>query len=214
MSRKLPTVTSIAILTVLVSSRPALSQCSFDVPQKASTMKQVLVRAYTECSAPNTVTVTGVPACSPPAPPSSFLFGPTGGCKLQVKSTVEIPCPNGAAVGCLNLTYRAKCQDVTDSGGMSISGSGWGLYGTLRLTQDDRSAGDVTVVDLPFAFSFEPASNGNLKLKSDIVTTHCPNFFTDCSYAFSPCANVELIDHRVVAPGGFTFATPGVSGQP
>lgn len=102
-----PTIPTLSGLCVLASSllllslpRASHSQCAFDAPAKAKSIKSSLVRAQYSCPMvspgpqyPNTSTMAGVAACAPPFPSSLYEFDDEkGSCAIRISQSVETPC--------------------------------------------------------------------------------------------------------------------------
>ena len=197
----------------------ASAQCAFNSAPKAKKLKLDMVRAFGECTTSNATTAAGVPACVPPTPLSPFKFGSKGSCRFQTTSRPEIPCSDGSGEDCFNLIFQAKCKDILEVGGDPInsvegvgSGAGWTLSGTLRMTTDDASAGDVVIIDLPFGVQFPASTKGKLKQRIR-MTDLCISNALPCPYRVSPCSSIEIMKPKIFDPQGGEFATPGSSAR-
>ena len=169
----------------------AYAQCSFDGPAKAKGLKADLVRAYAACpgvtfAAPNTATMAGVPGCTPPTPLSEFLFDDRKGrCSIKWRQKIERPCSTGTGVDCSNLSIDVTCRGVTDAGGDPIESGVWSLHVVRRSTLADASAGDLTVIDFPAQFFFDPPGRGKISLRVDYECGSRPQISSStCSWRF------------------------------
>jgi len=209
-------------LVALTLPGVAQAQCAFDTAAKAKGGKFSLVRSYAACPsttflAPNTSTQTSTPACTPPFAHSTYDFNADRGqCTLKVKHKLESPCPDGSGVDCTNWMASVKCSGINDpGGGTPIEGSGWALAVTARVTWDDHSNGDMTLIDFPAQWAFPPASGGKLKVK--IETASCGDFLF-CPLFGPPlvpaCSTFQILSAGIHDPTGKLFATLGTSSGP
>ena len=211
---------SVLIALQLAVPPVAQAQCSFNAPRKAAQVRSDMIRSYAACpgitfAAPNTATGSGVPACTSPVPLSSFQFGSKGACKLQLRAKREEPCSNPFFTNCQVSSVKLSCKDIRDSNGDLIqadfAGLGWTLRFALRVTSEDHTSGDLTVVDFP-AFVVLPAgSKGKLKFSGSIGNDFyiCNPPF--CPFPLSGCTSFQILSASLVDPSDDIFATLGSS---
>ncbi len=213
------------LLAVVVVSLPVSvsAQCDFDAPGKARGLKSDMVRAFVPCGtgvtfpSPNTAGSSGTPGCTPPTAYSDFVFASNGRCSLKMNHKLESPCGTGTPGDCSILTVTAKCSGIMQADGVTpISGPGWALNIIQRVTRsDDGVAADRTVIDATMQFTFEAASKGKLRLKSDshdyfLGFISCFAGFSGCP-DFRACTSIESISAKILDPSGAVFATLGSS---
>mgnify|MGYP003573323545 CR=1 FL=1 len=216
MRKTLFTVAAVGMVAFFTAST-ASAQCSFDSPGKAKGLKSDMVRAYAPCGsgvtfpAPNTSTgVSGTPACTTPTPYSDNLFSDKGKCSVKASAKLEAPCSGGAYPECSNVKIQAKCAGITTNDTVSgIVGPGWKLNTLTRATFDDRTNGDMTVIDFPVQFDFDPADKGKLKLKSDTNTALF--LLLGAGNELPGCTQLDLLSMKIVDDDNDIFATMGVS---
>jgi len=197
--------------TALVSvtlATTSMAQCVFDAPLKAKTIKAALVRAYAECTSPDT-NYAGVDACSAPSALSPFEFGPSGSCSAKIAVTLETDCPSGAPVPCQDLTVKVTCKNIMQAGGVLPVDGGpeWALKATARTTLADPLSSDMTTVDEAAVFLSLAPVNGTIRWKYK----RSENCFPFCSLMAPGCTSVELSDVVIADPNGDTFAILGLS---
>jgi hypothetical protein len=155
--------------------------------------------------------MAGVPGCTPPFVLSPYGFGLKGACSVQFRGNFEDPCSNGFGVPCSNPSLVAKCTGIEDPiTGEPTESAGWALNLVLRLTTDDPSGGDMTVVDVPAQFAFDSASLGKLKLKAvmnDLFSIDC---FGAC---IAGCTSYQILRVAIADPDGSIFAVMGSSSR-
>jgi hypothetical protein len=205
-------------LGMLVAPVRARAQCAFDAPVKAAGFKSSMVRAYAGCPSitfpgSNTSTMAGVPGCAPPFALSDYQFADEkSGCSIQLSHNLKDPCPSGDAVECADIRVKAKCTGVLESDGLTpASGPGWVLNLSTRITWDDQTRGDMTVIDSPAQFSFSEASGGTLKLDFSIYDLLCLLFF-GCP-SFPACLQNHVLSASILDPDGNVFAVLGSSSR-
>ena len=204
--------TGIALLG-LATAGPAMAQCAFNDAGKAKGVKVSFVRHYSACPgvtfvAPNSSTMAGVPACTVPTPTSTFRFSAKGGCSVSTGQKLESPCKTGTGIDCSNVSIKGKCGGITESDGVTPISSGvWSLGAVARLTINDNSSGDMTLIDFPVQFAFNPPNKGKLGLKSD-TNTLLNNLFGPGS-ELPGCSSVELVSMSIQDPSGNIFAKVG-----
>ena len=209
----IPVVGSILFL----SAGLAAAQCAFDAPTKAKGIKTSMVRAYAGCPgitfpSPNTSTMTGVPGCAPPFALSPFEFGPDGSCSLKSSQSIESPCPIAPLSGCAMLQITARCTDIRDPGGATqTTAPGWAINLVLRITEEDPSSGDLTVIDVPLQVSFPQARNGRMRLNR--LLPECLLHVFPCGVEWGACTSLQLLYAAVADPDGNIFAVVGSSSR-
>jgi hypothetical protein len=133
-----------AVAAVALTCGVALA--THDVPAKAKSISSELVRAYDDCTAPDTGTIAfPVPACNTVTPLDGICsFGAKGAGKFKAQSTGKGDVKFSWSIGGLD----PGCEGHTLCPAMSI-----------RTTIDDCPSGDCTTIDLP-DFPFAGASPG------------------------------------------------------
>jgi len=159
--------------------------------------------------------MSGIPACtgvfaSSPTP-SSFSFGNKGRCSLKTSAKLESPCSTGSGIDCSNLTFVAKCSDLIGLDGLTpISAGAWSLNMVMRMTTNDPSGGDMTIIDFPMQAAFNQPARGKIRLRLD--TNRLLNFLLAFGNEALPgCTAIELLSAAVADPQGDVFAVMGSS---
>ena len=183
--------------------------CGIDLPQKTKSMKGSLVRAFEGCPipdfpVPNSQTADGVPSCSPPLASSANRFDEkSGGCTVSLTQKLGNCNPV-----CAPLTVGLKCKGVLLGNGTTpIDESGWKLRLTVRASTTDPSAGDVTVVDLPFEISLPQFDGGELNVQSAVPEIQA----TPNPLQLRGCTSLALVDARLLDAIGNEFARLGTA---
>lgn len=222
-----------AALVVGVSASAANAQCSFPHPKKAGKYQTNLVQAFVSCgnvggNSPNAVAGGSTPSCQPVETffeqsgnvSTGWRFDPlVGQGQLQLKSakapykTVPpdtgqcgTPCnPPGDTV---DVNIALKLSGVSNSSGLVglIAPGDPGTLATVsRATFDDRTSGDMTVVDFPAQFNFN-VFKGKTSLKTSADT-----LLNGAGLAGLPhCTSLENVVVTILDTNGDTFAVPGV----
>jgi hypothetical protein len=163
--------------------------------------------------------------CRPGGDITEYGFGPDGYCTLTASSDVAPDCSklrgsNGvvmglAAIPCHVTTVKAQCRDIRDESQLLI-GPGepfWYVAMLLRLTIDDPTAGDVTMIDLPVNFSFGDAEEGSLRMRTNTAEA-LSTVFGPAVAALPACTSLQIERILVRDPTGLTFASAGLATQP
>jgi cysteine-rich repeat protein len=129
---------------------------------------------------------------------------------------------NGSNLGvevddpCAELTVDLKCKAIVQADGSTpingVQDSGWSLFTLTRSTILDSTVGAGTVIDFPVTFSIpNDAMDGKGGLKFQATSTQALFGIFGPSTALSECANLEVVDIGLLAPGGKPFARLGTS---
>ncbi len=211
------TVTALLALAMLLAPALTRAQCDFNSPDKAKSVKLSMVRAFWPCGGitfvgSNTATNNGTAACKTPVTHSAYRFFAKGSCDVKLNHKVEAPCKTGSPWDCANLSIKAKCKDIGLWDTVTpITEAGWYLGMVLRRTTNDRSNGDMTVVDFPFALAFPTPNAGKLKLKTDTNTLFTSLFGP--GNESSDCTTFQMISLGIHDRDGNIFAVPGTSSK-
>jgi hypothetical protein len=228
----------LAALAIVSIAGTASAQCNFDVVMKSKGVKSSMIRAYAACpsteygNATTSETGGGVPACEPVTARKDndgtgqgtvYNFGEKGTCDVQTKGKINDACeeledengnnlnlPMGA---CHVVEVKAKCKDILQDDEATpineTADDGWSLATLSRATLNDNTNGDMTVIDFPVTFFFDPPKNGGLKLKSNSAIA-LADILTDPSGAALPtCSQIQVVSIIVKDPAGREFATLG-----
>lgn len=217
------------------------AQCDFNAVAKARGMTTSLVRAFTRCWITpdgginvviDTQTAGGVPACRSVEPPhlggdrTHYLFDPRSGkCTVQTKAKIENDCavledaggdPLGLPAGPCHVTYvKARCQGIVKSDGWTPinapEDTGWSLFALSRLSINDPTSGDITVIDLPLTFMFGDPANGRIKLDGSSAEALATMLVGISDAALPTCTSLEISRLAVKDPDGLRFAVMGAS---
>lgn len=203
-------------------------ECGFEHPQKAKQLKANLTQNFISCTAPNSMTESGTPSCTPPvtpredtgSDPSSWMWNEAKG-----QGSVSIKAGKNKIVSLLNppddsadLFLQLKLQGVVDAAGPA-TGDGT-LFTLSRATLRDRnntpddgddSNGDenaddvnMTVFDFPAPFGFDlEEGKGQLKTSANAFLNTIP------LNGLPKCSNIELVDLGVLDENGNRFAGLG-----
>jgi len=217
------TLSLVGVIVLVGAASSAHAQCAFDGPSKAKGMKTSLIRAFAPCPsitfpAPNSQTGTGVPTCAKPyeygAEPgdngsSDTEFNAKSECGVSLTAKLESPCsvPPG---DCMNVAIKARCHGITDDGVTPTNYPGYKLNIVTRATIDDRTFGDMTVINYPVNIEFPQAYKGKLSLKTDTNTV-----LTGLGLTTLPaCSEVEIVSLSVQDFDGNIFAKLGAGTHP
>lgn len=209
-----------AVLVVGISASAALAQCAFEHPKKAGKFQSNFVQAFVSCgnlggNSPNSTTEGGVPTCKPPetyaaqagSPPGSWTWDELKGQgQVQIKSvkTAKPATPPITPADSSDLSINVKIKGVLDNNTLPASGLGK-LSTVARATFNDRTGGDMTVVDFPANFDLL-LTNGQGKQK-----TSADALLNGITQPGLPhCASIETVSITITDPNGNTFANVGI----
>src|SRR5882672_254220 len=157
-----------AAALVVGFSASAHAQCAFQHPKKAAKFQGNFVQAFVSCgnvggNSSNTLAGGGkAPACKPPetyneqggSPPNGWVWGKKSSMAVAFKSkksnvfTTTTPADPDAS----DLAISLKGSDIEyapGDGTFIVDGTNGTLSTVSRTTFNDRTVGDVTVVDFP-----------------------------------------------------------------
>lgn len=218
----------IAIVAALVTPTSVGAQptCEFDRPFASSSytgyFKSSLVRAFVPCNnpggnTPNATTITGsVPTCYPVEDFHEQAGSPAGGWEFHSGTsygTVTVKRAKGVGPNLgfppprLDAVIEVKLYHIgsTDEAGFA-DGTGT-VQVVIRVTTQDYSEDDMTVIDFPFGFPIA-LSSGN---GSGFATKKVGDALFDLdSPRFTDCTSFEVVSIAVRDPNGTVFAVPGV----
>ncbi|MFQ5352534.1 MAG: hypothetical protein ACE5D3_05615 [Candidatus Binatia bacterium] len=134
-----------------------------------------------------------------------------GQCFLKTSGRLESPCSTGTGIDCFNLTFKAKCSGILDPDGLNLTaGGGWALNTVMRITMNDSTGGNMTVMDLPAQFGFSQAFKGRMSLMGD-TNTLLDFLFSGPGFELPGCTSIEVVWAAVADPSGGIFARMGAS---
>ena len=211
-----------AAALVVGFSASAHAQCAFQHPKKAAKFQSNFVQAFVSCgnvggNSPNTFAGGGAaPACKPPetfnqqagSPPNGWLWGPKSSLAVafKAKKSNVFPSTTPADPNAADLSIALKGSDIELApGNGSVTVNGTGTLSTVsRTTFNDRTVGDVTVVDFPVNITFT-VTGGKIKTK-----TSANQALNAGGLAGLPhCTSIETVKVVVVDEAGHTFANIG-----
>ncbi|HYB99221.1 MAG TPA: hypothetical protein VEC57_08800 [Candidatus Limnocylindrales bacterium] len=242
--RALRSILNVAVTVPVLTAAPAFAAddgCRFNVVTRDKGVKASLIRAFAACPStentggynnPNTETTTGVPACSPVAPPwdetgqgqgSRYEFSDRGMCSLQMRGAIVADCgvltdddgfPLGLPAGPCHVTrVSSRCSGiVTIQDQALIDGNdhaGWSLHVVTRATINDSANGDMTVIDLPVRYLYDTPAEGEIELSGNSAEALLP-IVGPALAALPTCSQLQPVVVRVMDPDGAPFAVPGV----
>ena len=143
--------TMMMLLLLVVPARGALAHSE---PAKAKTLKVQLVQAHVPCTAPNTMTSTGLPACAPEVQSyASCQFGTKGAGKLT------------AVVRGTSIAVRSSLRGLDACDGQTLT-----AVMSLRATSDDCpfTACTYEITDLPLGSCV--VQNGKCAIRNTVGT--------------------------------------------
>jgi hypothetical protein len=220
-------------VTLLAFGTTASAQCSFDHPKKAQKFQGEFVQAFVSCgnpggNTPNTTTEGGVPGCAPPETfneaagnlSSGWRWDPLAGqgklqlkakkaCTGKAKGTSMPACDPADTVlnppGHVDLEVALKLKGVVDADGPA---TGLGELAMLaRLTMDDWTGGDMTIIDFPVHFPFDlKDGKAGLKSSADALLNSLG------VQSLPACTNLDIVNIGVLDENGNRFANLGLSG--
>lgn len=217
-----------AIALVGLYAGTASAQCHFDAVN-AKGVSGSMVRNFAACGstqlpAVDTETEGNTPACANPVPQAAegdstlYSFGPKGGCSVKVQSKLEKDCSKflSEAGPCHVAFVSGKCGGILGTDGVTPIGEdddGWALATLTRATFDDKTFGDMTVIDFPVTFQFGVPSKGKLSLKSNSIEALTP--LVGANNADLPqCTILQIVDLTIKDADGLPFAKLGGSTVP
>ena len=197
---------------------PAYAQCSFPHGQNTGLNGwSSMVQAFAPCGnpdcidgfpgqTPNTSTLGGISACSPPQtyhqlsgnPPNGWVLDTATGharLRLDQQSTPT------------DVRIRLELDNVRDgTGAFAPINSQGSLVLILRLTLNDPSGGDMTQIDIPLGIPFKIT---NATGDGDLDTTFNAAFANLAQPPLPTCTNFEVLDAIVLDPFGDKFLRLG-----
>ena len=199
----------------------AHAQCAFDEPTRnglaySGRFFSTLVQAYVGCgvvggNSPNTVTMGGIPACSPPETANQQAGSPTNGWRFsqvpnQSYGRVLIQRLNGVftnPAGFRDVQIRIELKKIVDFFGPANSTGT--LQIILRATTNDPIGGDMTATDYPVSLQV-PLASGNGTLITSLATI----LASTIGPRFPDCTSHDVLSVGVYDPNLSLFAVPGV----
>ena len=209
-------VTLAAVAAVGLIAQTASAQCAFNSPSKAKGMKTDMVRAFVACPS-STLTVNAdagpgnTPACTPVTPYSTFNFNDKGKCAVKIGAKAEQPCKSDGTIDCTAVTVAPKCGGIVDASNSLTAGAGWKVNAVARATFNDRTDGDMTVIDFGASFDLN-ADKGKVSGKVSVNDFLVSVFGAQSQLPV--CTTLELISLKLEDPNGALFATMGAVGLP
>jgi hypothetical protein len=215
----------IALVAALATPTSVGAQCAFDRPFASSSytgaFKSSLVRAFVSCNnpggnTPNATTITGtVPTCYPVEDFHEQAGSPAGGWEFHSGTsygTVTLKRAKGVGPNLsfppphLDAAIAVKLYHIGSSDGPGFASGTGSIQVVLRVTTQDYSGADMTVVDFPFGFPIS-LSSGN---GSGYVTKTVGDILFDLNNPrFTECTSLEVVSVTVRDPNGNVFAVPG-----
>jgi len=213
---------AVAALVVGASASAANAQCAFQHPQKAKQFKGAFVQAMVSCgtptgSQPNAVAGGAVPACQPVitfneengSPPNGWLWGPKGVGSVQFKALKKnaFPDTTPADPAAADIKVQTKGKGIVYAG----IGEPNAVQGTLetvtRTTFNDRTGGDMTVVDFALKFQFDVFGGAwKLKTSANRQLNNTPPGLAGLPH----CTSIETLKVRILDENGAGFGTVGL----
>jgi hypothetical protein len=217
-------VACLACLVTLVSTA-ADADCGFNKPARAKGVKTSLVRAHAPCNGgytfpfPNSMTSTGVPACSPPAPitdadadgcalndctfsASTYNFAADGRCTVTITASTTDECgdaPDAPPV-CFALPAKVVCEGIRDDEDKPAHTKVFGLRVVARITTDDGSA--LTLYDFPLISGTLHVAGGKIADTREL--------WSGMGNPLSPtCTQVQILRLELLDDFGMVFAASG-----
>jgi hypothetical protein len=221
-------ISSTAVVVAALSAVAAptsAAQCAFAHPSKTKDMVLPLVQAFVPCNvdpactldgqvnAASTGTNNGIPGCAPTetyneragAPPNGWRWGERAwgtvsfrAVKNRVMSPAN-PVPNTA-----DVEVRVEIVGIEDADGPA-EGHGV-MVPERRTTFEDRTNGDMTLIDLAFPSFGVPVTNGHAK-----VRTTANAILNASGFPGAPgCTALELGRLQIHDENGNPFAVPGL----
>jgi hypothetical protein len=199
------------------ATTPAYAQCAFAHGQVTGINGWAsMVQAFAPCGAPdfdgfpaltpNTFTVGGIPACSPPQTYHELAGNPANGWVLD-PNTGRARLKLDQLANPTDIRIRLELDDIRDGTGNFAPPIGNGaLVLLLRLTLDDPAGGDMTTVDIPLGI---PVSIGNATGDATLVTTLNQTLAILGQPPLPTCTNVEVVTAILFDPNGDRFLRIG-----
>jgi len=210
-----------AAALVVGFSASAHAQCAFQHPKKAGKFQSNFVQAMVSCgnvggNSPNTFAGGGAaPACKPPetfneqagSPPNGWLWGPKSSMAVAFKSKKANVNPSSTPADAADLAIQLKGSDIEyapGDGSVKVDGATGTLSTVSRTTFNDRTVGDVTVVDFPVNIGFT-VTGGKVKVK-----TSANQALNSGGLAGLPhCTSIETVKVLIVDEANHTFGNIG-----
>ena len=215
-----PLRTFVLVLVVLVSSASTVhAQCAFSHTGAADTFESGFVAGFLGCAGSythgepgNDMTEGGLESCSPPSTYTEVAGSPLNGWSWNESTgsaSIRLSRTRNRLVSALNppgdtkdVRVKLRMSGVLDGEGFA-SGAG-GLWILARVTFDDRTGGDMTVVDVPMGFPFT-LENGRAALDTSMNVW----WDADGHPGFPPCTSLEILSIRILDENGDFFASAG-----
>ncbi|MBI3767336.1 MAG: hypothetical protein HY271_02455 [Deltaproteobacteria bacterium] len=209
-----------AVLVVGVSASAVHAQCAFQHPVAAGKFAGSFVQAFVSCgnvggNSPNSNAGGGAaPACKPPetfaqqagSPSGSWKWGAKGVASISLKSIKQAPpVPAVSPADSSDVKIALKGAGLEYSPGVPVNSSSGALSTVTRATFNDRTSGDVTVVDFPVNFPLTVV-NGAVKLK----TTADTQLNADTLAGLPHCTSLEVVHNTIVDENGNAFGNIGI----
>ncbi|HEY2773515.1 MAG TPA: hypothetical protein VGK20_05630 [Candidatus Binatia bacterium] len=220
-----------AVALVGLYAGTASAQCAFNSAPakgvKGSMVRNYAKCPGTEHPSPNTQTQAGTDACTPVTPHgvgnvghngTDYIYGPASGpkgkCSVQTQAKLVKDCSTltnssgaslGLPAGACHVTFvKSKCSGIYRADGITpinSSDDGWQLATLSRTTFDDRTNGDMTVIDFPVTFAYSTPNNGSISVNSSSAAALVPLVGANNSN-LPPCTSIETVNVTIKAPGG------------
>jgi hypothetical protein len=224
-----------AIALVGLYAGSASAQCAFNLAP-AKGVKGSMVRNYAPCPGTehpitNTASEAGTEACTPVTPyqvggqGTTYKYGPKGKCDVQTKAILVPECSTatgsngqilGLEAGPCHITYvKSKCSGIVNDLNVLIDAAdvGWKLATLTRVSFDDESNNDMTIIDFPVTFNYSIPKKGKILINSSSAEALIP--LVGLNNAELPaCTSLEIVDVTIKAPGELPFAKLGGATKP
>jgi hypothetical protein len=146
---------SAAVLTALVTALPVWAHIT---PDKAKSIKAELTQGYLQCTAPDTVTTGGLPACAE-------------------QEEIDPACVFAGGDGKLSATINKSDIKVAASlKGIACEGETLAAYFTIRTTSDDcpTAGGHCTAQDQELTVGSCVVTKGKCTIKATVSSGYTP----------------------------------------
>ncbi len=153
--RSLDTTLSIIIFSVLTAGGPAWAHIT---PDKAKAIKAELTQGYLQCTAPDTTTAGGLPACAE-------------------QEEIDPACVFAGGDGKLSATISKSDIKVAASlKGLACEGQTLAAYFNIRTTSDDcpTAGGHCTAEDQEITVGSCVVTDGKCKIKVTVPSGYTP----------------------------------------
>jgi hypothetical protein len=166
------------------------------------------------CHGANDWTDIGIASCKPPktfnelagSPPGGWMWGPNSSGSISFKPTKnKIVSPLNPPPNTADVEVRITLDDIRDVNGPIGLSTGVAIP-ERRTTYEDRSGGDMTVIDMPIPSFPVTVVNGRARVRTsaNVILNSVP------VKGVPGCTSLELVGFTLTDGNGHSFASLGI----